>query len=74
MGLNPRQKKEKSGRIVYEELDLKQAIERSNIKSRKYKIKKPGSRISYPIYIALLILFVIAPIIMIFFIGWAGSK
>lgn len=74
MGLNPRQKKEKSGRIVYEELDLKQAVERSNIKSRKYKIKKPGSRISHPIYIALLILFVIAPIIMIFFIGWAASK
>ena len=74
MGLNPRQKKEKSGRIVYEELDLKQAVERSNIKSRKYNIKKPGSRISYPIYIALLILFVIAPIIMIFFIGWAASK
>ena len=74
MGLNPRQKKEKSGRIVYEELDLKHAVERSNIKSRKYKIKKPDSRISYPIYIALLILFVIAPIIMIFFIGWAASK
>ena len=74
MGLNPRQNKEKSGRIVFEELDLKKAVERSSIKSRKYKIKKPGSTISYPFYIALLILFVIAPIIMIFFIGWAASK
>ena len=32
-------KKKSQARIVYEELDLKQAVERSNIKSRKYKIK-----------------------------------
>ena len=74
MGHNPPDKRNKSGRILFEKLDIDEAQAKALKNSKRYKIVDPEHKSRKRLYYALIIFSVIGPIVMLFFIVWAGNK
>ena len=74
MGHNPPDKRNKSGRILFEKLDIDEAQAKALKNSKRYKIIDPERKNRKRLYYALIIFSVIGPIVMLFFIVWAGNK
>ena len=74
MGHNPPDKRNKSGRILFEKLEIDQSKAKALKSSKRYKIVDPERKNRKRLYYALIILSVIGPIVMLFFIVWAGNK
>ena len=74
MGRNPPDKRNKSGRILFERLEIDESTLKSLKSSKRYKIVDPERKNRKRLYYALIIFSVIGPIVMLFFIVWAGNK
>ena len=74
MGHNPPDKRNKSGRILFEKLEIDQFKAKALKSSKRYKIVDPESKKRKRLFYALIIFSVIGPIVMLFFIVWAGNK
>ena len=74
MGHNPPDKRKKSGRILFEKLEIDQSKAKALKSSKRYKIVDPERKKRKRLYYALIIFSVIGPIVMLFFIVWAGNK
>ena len=74
MGHNPPDKRNKSGRILFEKLDIDEAQAKALKNSKRYKTVDPEHKRRKRLHYALIIFSVIGPIVMLFFIVWAGNK
>ena len=74
MGHNPPDKRNKSGRILFEKLEIDQSKAKALKSSKRYKIVDPERKNRKRLNYALIIFSVIGPIVMLFFIVWAGNK
>ena len=74
MGQNPPDKRNKSGRILFEKLEIDKATVKSLKNSKRYKVVDPERKNRKRLYYALIIFSVIGPIAMLFLIVWAGNK
>ena len=74
MGYNPLDKRNKSGRILFEKLEIDKVKAKALKSSKRYKIADPERKRRKLLYYALIIFSVIGPILMLFFTVWAGNK
>ena len=74
MSHDPGEKRNKSGRILFEKLEIDESTLKSLKSSKRYKIVDPERKNRKRLYYALIIFSVIGPIVMLFFIVWAGNK
>ncbi|MFL2434981.1 MAG: hypothetical protein ACJ0IZ_00540 [Verrucomicrobiales bacterium] len=74
MSDNSREKRNKSGRILFEKLEINKATIKSLKGSKRYKIADPERKNRKRLYYGLIIFSVIGPIVMLFLIVWAGNK
>ena len=74
MSDNSREKRNKSGRILFEKLEINKATIKSLKASKRYKIADPERKNRKRLYYGLIIFSVIGPIVMLFLIVWAGNK
>ena len=74
MGHNPPDKRNKSGRILFEKLDIDEAQAKALKNSKRYKTVDSEHKSRKRLYYALIIFSVIGPIVMLFYIVWAGNK
>ena len=74
MGHNPTDKRNKSGRILFEKLEIDQSKAKALKSSKRYKTVDPERKKRKLLYYAFIIFSVIGPIVMLFFIVWAGNK
>ena len=74
MGHNPPDKRNKSGRILFEKLEIDESTLKSLKSSKRYKTVDPERKKRKLLYYAFIIFSVIGPIVMLFFIVWAGNK
>ena len=74
MSHDPGEKRNKSGRIIFEKLEIDQSNAKALKSSKRYKIVDPERKNRKRLNYALIIFSVIGPIVMLFFIVWAGNK
>ena len=74
MGQNPTDKRNKSGRILFEKLEIDQSKAKALKSSKRYKTVDPERKKRKLLYYAFIIFSVIGPIVMLFLIVWAGNK
>ena len=74
MSHNPKERRNKSGRILFEKLEIDEATVKSLKGSKRYKTADPERKNRKRLYYGLIIFSVIGPIVMLFLIVWAGNK